>query len=96
MGNASIGYPILVLQSWGNYEDGMSGWRYDPALRRWEGTIGDWRATVTRAEQGDAWHPAIERVGKSPAHIEGPAVAWAHEGRAWCLDEIARQHIQRA
>ena len=69
----------------------MSDWRYDPTLHRWELTIGDWRATVTQAEQRSTWHTAVERVGSYHERYEGPDTLWPQDGRACSIAEIARR-----
>jgi hypothetical protein len=69
----------------------MTDWRYDQKNRRWEVTIDDWRAMVTRTDQGDAWHTIIERLGSYHERSEGPDFTWPQEARLWCQNEIARR-----
>ena len=64
----------------------MNHWKYNPTLDRWEITIGDWHATVTKA--GTVWISAIERDHE---RHDGPDTLWPQEGRAWCIEEIARR-----
>ena len=61
-------------------------WIYTSKNNQWEITIDDWRGTVTQDERSGAWHLVIERPDE---RHEGPDVLQPHQGRDWCLAEIA-------
>jgi hypothetical protein len=68
-------------------------WSYDPQRSTWTITMVSWRGIVTRDKANDVWSTAIERIGSYVERYEGPSVAEAQEGRAWCMSEIARRWI---
>jgi hypothetical protein len=65
-------------------------WMYDQQTRNWKLAAGEWRATVRRLMDSDAWLGVVERTGSHHERFESENFQWPHDGRAWCEAEIAR------